>query len=242
MSRRFSSTGAHVPSTPGGTRGFQRLNISGPSVARNSPQPPSFSRPKTVSSSEPMIENDRLQRLGVGHRAHAAEDRIQASQHDHSTEPIQKLSTSAAELQTRLRQQRAEDDAAGEDADGDLGDDVGNQRDDRQHVPRASGEKRRSRNSGIVNTSTACRTERTPSRAPAGTRRATRNGPSRRRSWRRTGQPDEMLRADVRREDRRADDEPPEVAASQEVVLSGVAIVCGRPTMSARPARRSTPE
>ena len=40
----------------------------------------------------------------------------------------------------------------------------------------------------------------------------------------RAGQADQVLRADVRREDRRADDEPAEVAAGQEVVVGGVLV------------------
>src|SRR5688572_23938748 len=50
-----SITGAHVPSTPGGTRGFHRLNISDPAHFRNSPHPPSSIRPYVVSSVDPRI-------------------------------------------------------------------------------------------------------------------------------------------------------------------------------------------
>ena len=40
-----SMTGAHVPSTPGGTSGFHRLNMSDGRIARSSPQPPSRFKP-----------------------------------------------------------------------------------------------------------------------------------------------------------------------------------------------------
>jgi len=51
--RPASFTGAQVPSTPGGTSGFQRLNMSGSSAARKPLQPPIFARPNAVSSVDP---------------------------------------------------------------------------------------------------------------------------------------------------------------------------------------------
>src|SRR5688572_6622140 len=47
---------------------------------------------------------------------------------------------------------------------------------------------------------------------------------SQRNAARRTGpgQTDEVLRSDVGREDRRTDDDPPEVAAGEKVVVSGI--------------------
>ncbi len=41
----FSSTGAQVPSTPGGISGFHRLNMSEPQSWRSSCQPPSVYSP-----------------------------------------------------------------------------------------------------------------------------------------------------------------------------------------------------
>ena len=50
-----SMTGSQVPSMPAGTSGFHRLNISEPQTTRNWSQPPSARKPKTVTSTEPMI-------------------------------------------------------------------------------------------------------------------------------------------------------------------------------------------
>jgi hypothetical protein len=56
--RASSLTGAHVPSIPSGMSGFQRLNMSEPSAARSSPQPPRRSRPYTVRTSEPKTSTN----------------------------------------------------------------------------------------------------------------------------------------------------------------------------------------
>ena len=95
---------------------------------------------------------------------------------------------------------------------------------------RAAGEKRRSRNSGIVKTLRA-HVER--HQHPAEHQQAPgvqlvvgqRDAAGRARA----GQADEVLGADVRREDRRADDEPAQAATGEEVVLRGVLVVVEHP-------------
>ena len=70
-----------------------------------------------------------------------------------STEPIQKLSSVTGPIvKSQSGNSVGEHDAAGKDADRDLRDHVGHERNHREHRTRAAGENRRSRNSGIVKT------------------------------------------------------------------------------------------
>ena len=58
----------------------EHVGVAAPREARSSRR--ACCSPKTVSSSGADDEDERLQRLGVGHRAHAAEHRVEPGQHD----------------------------------------------------------------------------------------------------------------------------------------------------------------
>ncbi len=51
----LTSVGAQVASTPAGTMGFHRLNMSEPQISRRRLQPPNSCKPKIVSSAEPPM-------------------------------------------------------------------------------------------------------------------------------------------------------------------------------------------
>ena len=173
-------------------------------------------------------EDQRLDRFGVGDGAHPAEHRVDAGQDDdqHRPDP-EAVQHDAAELQLHAGQQRAEDDAAREDADRDLGDHVGDQRDQRQDPAR----RRREAPLEELRHRVDARPDVERHQHPAEHQQAPRvqlvvrerdaaGGAG-------AGQADEVLRADVGGEDRRADHEPAEVAAGQEVVVGGVPVRCG---------------
>ena len=84
----------------------------------------------------------------------------------------------------QLRQQRAEHDAAGEDAHGDLGHDEGDERHDRQHVARVSLKAPLQELRHREDQRAHVERHEHPAPAPAGTRRAARSAPAPRRRWR----------------------------------------------------------
>ena len=168
-------------------------------------------------------EDDDLDGVVVGDGAHAAQGGVEAGERDHSTEPIQKLlMLNAAEVEVDFRQQRREHDAARKDAHGDLRHDERDERDDGQHVARAGGEapfeKLRhgeDQRAGVERHEHPRQHQQAPGVQLVMRHRHAVLGA-------RAGQADDVLRADVRGEDGRADDPPAEVAAGQEVVGGGV--------------------
>ena len=119
-------------------------------------------------------------------------------------------------------QQHAEHDAAREDADRDLGDHVGDQRDQRQDPARRRREAPLEELRHRVDARPDVERHQHPAehqQAP-GVQLVVRERDAAGGAG--AGQADEVLRADVGREDRRADHEPAEVAAGQEVVVGGV--------------------
>jgi hypothetical protein len=97
--RPASFTGAHVPSTPSGMSGFQRLNMSGSSAAGTRPPAERFAQAEGRQQQRADDEHDRLHRLGVGHRPQAAEHRVEPrSAATTSTDPTQKLLNVVADL------------------------------------------------------------------------------------------------------------------------------------------------
>ena len=157
-------------------------------------------------------------------------DRVQAGQHDHEhrADP-EAVEDRAADLNLHLGQQRAEHDAAGEDADRDLRQHVRDQRDHRQHPARrrrkAALEELRHREDArphVERHQHPAEHEQAP-----GVQLVVRQRHAARRPG--AGQADEVLRADVRREDRGADDDPSEVAAGQEVVVGRIPAPQHRP-------------
>ena len=119
-------------------------------------------------------------------------------------------------------QQRAEHDAAREDADRDLGDHVGDQRDQRQDPARRRREAPLEELRHRVDARPDVERHQHPAehqQAP-GVQLVVRERDAAGGAG--AGQADEVLRADVGGEDRRADHEPAEVAAGQEVVVGSV--------------------
>ena len=176
-----------------------------------------------VSTQRADHEDQRLDRFGVGDRAHAAEHRVDAGQDDdqHRPDP-EAVQHDAAERQLHAGEQRAEDDAAGEDADRDLRDHVGDQRHQRQDPARRGREApleelrhRVDARPDVERHQHPAEHQQAPGVQLVVCERDTAGGAG-------TGEADEVLRADVGREDRRADDEPAEVAAGQEVVVGGI--------------------
>ncbi len=88
------------------------------------PQPPSLMQAVDRQQRRADDQDDDLDGVVVGHRAHAAEHRVETGQHDdqHRADP-EAVDHDAADGDLHLRQQRAEHHAAGENADGDLRDD-----------------------------------------------------------------------------------------------------------------------
>ena len=233
--RPASLTGAHVPSTPAGTIGFHRLNISGSSDARRALQPPSAARPKTVSSSDPSDEHRRLHRFGVGHRAHAAEHRVEPGEHDdrHRSDPeaVERQSGDGRDRQTG--QQDAEHDAAGEDADRHLGEHVGDERDQRQHPARRRREAALEELGHRVDARAHVEGHHHPAEHQQAPRVQLEVRQRHAARGARAGEADEVLGADVRREDRGADHHPAQMTAGEEVVVHGGAIAQNRPPREA---------
>ena len=82
-------------------------------------------------------QDDHLDRVVVGDRAHAAERGVEPGEDDHEDGADPEASRwIGAEVELELGQQGAEHDAAREDAHRDLGDDERDDRDDREHVAR----------------------------------------------------------------------------------------------------------
>ena len=133
-------------------------------------------------------------------------------------EPIQKLSRPEP---VEIGQEDAEDDAAGEDADRHLGQHVGHERDERQDRPGGRreaplqelghGEDLRAH---VERHHDPAQDEQAP-----GVELVMGHGDAVGRA--RAGQADEVLRPDIRSEDRGADDQPAQVAAGQEVIGRG---------------------
>ncbi len=146
-------------------------------------------------------------------------------------EPIQKLLITVLPMvMLHFRQQGAEHHAAGEDADRDFRQDEGDDRHDRQHVARLGGEAAfEELRHGEHQRAHVERHEHPGQHQQApgvqfimGHRHAVLGAG--------TGQADDVLGADVRGEDRGADDPPAEVAAGEEVVGGGVLVLARPPT------------
>ena len=175
-------------------------------------------------------QHDHLHRVVVGDRAHPAERGVEPGQHDHQhrADP-EGVEVERAEVERELRQQRPEHHAAREDADGDLGHDERDDRDDRQHVARllveAPLQELRHREDLRAHVE---RHEhpRQHQQAP-GVQLVVRERDTVGRAG--SGEADDVLGADVRREDRGADHPPAEVAAGEEVVVGRLLLVVDHP-------------
>ena len=165
-------------------------------------------------------DQDRhLNRVVVRHGAHAAESRVEArEQDDDDGADPEAIDEVPANRELHLRHQRGEDDAAGEDADGDLGDDEGDQRDDGEHVAGAFREAlleelrhRVDQRARVEGDEDPGQDQQAPGVKLVVGQRDTVTGA-------RSGQADDVLGADVGGEDGRANDPPAEVATGQEVI------------------------
>ncbi len=182
----------------------------------------------------PQHEHGGLNGLGIGDGPHAADHGVEArQQHERDRSDPEAVEDDAADLDLHVRKQRAEHDAAGEDPHRDLGQHVGNERDHRQD------ESGRRREAAL---------EEFGHRVDAGAQIERRHHPAEHQQAPRVqlvvregdaagragaSQPDQVLRADVRREDGGANDHPAEVAAGEEVVVRRVAIPENRPPRQA---------
>src|ERR1039458_10685436 len=80
-------------------------------------------------------EDRDLHGVVVSHGTHAAQRGVKAGEHDHQHRADPKaVDNDAADIDGHLREQRAEDDAAGEDTDRDFGDDESDYGDDGEDV------------------------------------------------------------------------------------------------------------
>ena len=163
-------------------------------------------------------EDEGLDGLGVGDRLEAAEDRVEAGDED-DQDGADPEAVEAEPVQ--VGQQDAEDDPAGVDADGHLGQNVGDEGDERQGRP---GRRREAALQELGHgEDLGAHVERHEhpgqhEQAP-GVELVVGHGHTVGRAG--PGQADEVLGADVRGEDRGADDEPAEVAPGQEVIGRG---------------------
>ena len=180
-------------------------------------------------------QDARLHGLRVGHRPQAAENRVEAGQHDHQNRADPETVERA---NPHLRQQHLEHDATGKNAHRHLRDDVGDQRNQRQHPAagriEAPFEKLRHREHLRPHVE---RHEhpRQHQQAP-GMQLVMRHGHAVGRT--RPGQAHQVLRTDVRCEDRTADDPPAQIASRQEVVVSRVTVLQNDPPGQAEQDRK----
>ena len=175
-------------------------------------------------------QDDRLHGLGVGHGPHAPDDRVQAGQdHDRHRPDPEAVEDGAADVHLQPRQQRPEHDATCEDADRDLGQHVGHERDEREDPARRRREPALEELRHRVHAGPHVERHEDPAehqQAPrvqfvVRQRHATGGtGPR---------QADEVFRADVGGKDRGAHHEPAEAAACQEVVVGRVAALRHHP-------------
>ena len=126
---------------PAGTSGFQRLNMSEPQMRLEFVPAAQLDEAVNGQQGRAGDQDDNLNGVVVGHGAHAAEHGVKPGQHDDRDRSRSRSCRGGrAQVQPQLRQQGAEHHAAGEDADGDLGDDEGEQRGDGKHVARVGAE------------------------------------------------------------------------------------------------------
>ena len=161
-------------------------------------------------------EDERLQGFGVGDGLEPAHDRVEPGDDDDQDGPDPEAVQAEP---VELGQEHAEDDAAGEDADGHLGQDVGDERDERQHRPGGRREAPLQELGHGEDPRAHVERHHDPAedeQAP-GVELVVGHGHAVGRA--RPGQADEVLGPDVRGEDGGADDEPAEVPSGQEVVV-----------------------
>ncbi len=198
----------------------EEIGIEG--LPESSPAPESR-QPEPGQEPRAHHQHQRLQRLGVGDRAHSARDGVDPGEHDHDQgahpEAVQEP---RAELQLHVREQRREDHPAREDPHRDLGQHVAHQRDQREHPARGGRETALQELGHGVDARPHEERDEHPGeheqapRVQLVVRQGDPVGGARPR------EADQVLGADVRREDRGPDDEPPEVAVGQEVVVRRV--------------------
>src|ERR1022692_1451054 len=168
-------------------------------------------------------EDRDLHGVVVSHGAHAAQRGVKAGEHDHQHRADPKaVDNDAADMDGHLREQRAEDDAAGEDADRDFGDDESDYGDDGEDVTgllveAAHQEFRHGEDHGahVERHEDPAQHQQGP-----GVQLVVRHGDAAGGAG--AGQPHDVLRADVGGEDGGADDPPAQVAAGEEVIGGGV--------------------
>ncbi len=174
----------------------------------------------------PQHKHQGLQGLGVGHRAQTAQHGVGTREHDHqdgaNPEAVQRSDS-------HVRQQDGEHDPARKDAHRDLGHDVGDQRDHRQH-PAAGGIEPPFQELGhgedlrphVERDQHPPQNQQTPRvQFVMGHRHAVGGAGAR--------QADQMLRADVRSEDRGPHHPPAKIPAGQEVVVGRVLVLGDHP-------------
>ena len=163
-------------------------------------------------------EDERLDGFGVGDGLEPAHDRVEPGDEDDQN----RADPEAVEAhEVELGQEDAENDAAGEDADGHLGQDVGHERDEREDRPGRRGEAPLQELGHGEDLRAHVERHHDPAedeQAP-GVELVMGHGHAVGRAG--PGQADEVLGPDVRGENGGADDEPAEVASGQEVVRRG---------------------
>jgi hypothetical protein len=168
-------------------------------------------------------EDHHLHRVVIGHRAHAAEHGVKAGEHDHQhgADP-EAVDIQARDVDSHLGKERAEDHASGEDAYCDLGDDEGDDGDDREHVTRLDAEAALEELRHGENLRPHVERHEDPSQqeqAP-GVQLIVRHGDAAGGAG--AGQTHHMFRSDVGRKNRSANHPPAEIASGQEVIGCGV--------------------
>ena len=164
-----------------------------------------------------------LDGIVVSHGAHAAQGCVESGEHDneHGADP-EAVDGGAADVQTQLGKESAEDHAAGEDPNGDFGNHKGDERNDRKDVTRMHAEAAlqelghgEDHGAHVEGYEDPGQNQEAPgvqfvvghghAAGRAGTRKA-----------------DDMFRSDIGSENGSADDPPTEIAPGEEIVGGGV--------------------
>ena len=175
-------------------------------------------------------EDHDLDGVVVGHGAHAAESGVKAGEHDdeNGADP-ETVDRGSRDIQAHLRKQRGEDHSAGENADGDLGDDEGDQGDDGENVAgfhaKAALEELRHGEDHRAHVKRH-KDPRQNQKAP-GVQFVVGHGHAAGGTG--TREADDVFRSDIRSENGSADDPPAEIAASEEIVSSRILCLANDP-------------
>ena len=175
-------------------------------------------------------EHHHLDRLGVGHRAHATQRGVETGQEqEREASHPEAVQVDEAQVQVHFREKEAEHHATGEDAHGHLGEHVEHQRHQREGQARGRAEPLLQEFRHGVDAGAHIEGHQHPGQhqQTPGVQLIVRHGHA--IGGARTRQSHHVLRANVGGEDGRANDPPFQMAARQEVVIRRIRILADHP-------------